>query len=139
MTPGSPRFWSLTSLLGAVIAVITAVAVTVVLTADESPGDDAHSEIIAASQAFFEVSATGDRVALAKVVCAETMAGYPGPQPTAAQREVVSVAEIVITGDTATGSMVVTEPARPELGSALVPMSYVNEDGWKLCASNIQE
>lgn len=139
MTPRSPRFWSLTSLLAAVIIVIAAVAVTVVLAADESPGDDAHSEIIAASQAFFEASATGDRAALEKVVCAETMAGYPGPGPAAAQREVVSVAEIVITGDTATGSMVVAEPARPDLGAGLVPMSYVNEDGWKLCASNLQE
>lgn len=130
---------TLPTLLAAVIAIVTAVAAVVLLTANEEPADDAQAQIIAASQAFFTANAAGDRAGLEKVVCAETMATNPDPQPQATPLEVVTVAEIVIDGDTATGSMVLAPAGRPDADSILSPMRYINEDGWKLCASTAQE
>lgn len=130
---------TLPTLLAAVIAIVTAVAAVVVITAGEEPADDAHAQIISASQDFFAANAAGDRAALEKVVCAATMATNPDPQPQPTPLEVVTVAEIVVDGDTATGSMVLAPAGRPDVDPILSPRFYVNEDGWKLCAPTAQE
>lgn len=139
------RFWSLKTLLAAGIGVIAAVALTVVLTAGGSDSDSDTAEIIAASQSYFDAVTAGDVPALAEVVCAQQMASVPefpdrpegqdGPAP----RTLRTVAEIVVSGDTATGSLVIETPSQPELGFDLRAMTYVNEDGWKLCPSISKE
>lgn len=131
--PRTPGFWSLNSLLAAVLGTITAVAAVVIITAGTTGPDTAQSEIIAATETFFEATASGDRTALAQVVCAKEMATYSDPAVEPAAKSLRTVAEIVINGETATGTMVIEELGKPELGSSLAPMIYVNEDGWKLC------
>lgn len=133
MTPRYPKLWSLTSLVAATLGIIAAVAVTVVLTAGGGEPDTGQARIIAASEAFFEAYGDEDLPALTSVVCAPAMDDFPGFTAESTTRELRGVAEIVITGDTATASMVVAKADQPELAASLIPMNYVNEDGWKLC------
>ena len=139
MSRGSPKFWSLTTLVAAALAIILCAAAATVLIAASGTAasgdqeDSARAQIIAASQTYLRASADADLPALRGVVCASTMAEFPGFPPERTPKELLGVAEIVVTGDTATGSMQIIEPGRPELPPALVPMTYVNEQGWKLC------
>lgn len=133
------RFWSLKTLLAAGLGIIAAVALTVVLTSEsDTPGTD-DAQIIAATQSFYEANAAGDLPALTQVTCARAMATFPGFSEDPARMELRGVAEIVVTGDQATGSVRAVDSARPEVTLPLMPMSYVNEDGWKLCPSTSQE
>ncbi|WP_148302225.1 Rv0361 family membrane protein [Tomitella biformata] len=129
----------MTSLVAAVLVIIAAVAVTVVLTSEDDAPDTDSAQIIAATQAFYEANAAGDLPALTQVTCARTMATFPGFPEDRARTELRGVAEIVVSGDTATGSVLAVDPARPELDSALMPMIYVNADGWKLCPPTSEE
>lgn len=139
MTARSPGFWSLNTLLGAVLATIAAVAAGVIIADSSTVPNTSESQIIAATEGFFEAMASEDQPALESVVCAEEMETFTGFTGDPVAKRIVGVADIVISGDTATGTMVVEEPAKPELGSSLIPMSYADEDGWKLCPSTTEE
>lgn len=134
MSARTPRFWSLTTLVGAALAVTGATAAAVLVTAgDATPSEDPQSQIIAASEVYLQALATADLPALTQVVCASTMQTFPGFADSSAPKALLGVTDLSIAGDSASGAMLISDTTRPEIEPTLIPMKYVNEDGWKLC------
>lgn len=134
MRPRAPKLWSLTTLTGSALAVTGAVAAMIVVTAGgATAGADTQSQIVASTEGYLQAMATGDKPLLTASVCAATMADFPGFVPDPTPKTLLGVTQIVVDADTATGSMMIDDPSSPDTEPGLVPVRYVNEDGWKLC------
>lgn len=96
-------------------------------------------EITAVMKRYTQAQNDGDAASFRTTLCKSTLAGAPeftdGPPLKEQRGQIDSVAEVRVTGSTATAVVTASFEDQPELGSKASQLLFVNEDGWKLCSS----
>lgn len=127
----------LTIVGAAVIAVVAVVAaVLAVLFTGDDPVDP-EAQIKAVTEEYIAYMNTGTASKLPEVLCSDLIAQLPSPLEDQAaqpiQAQIDSFDEIKIDGDKATSKFTISAIDNEDIPAETLPMSYVNENGWKLC------
>lgn len=129
---------SRTALSRAAVAVTAAALAGALLASCASDGGiDSESQIKQVTQDYISAVNTGKVSATPALVCAKYAAKLPATgsdqPPSAKQAQIDSFDQIQISGDSATARLTVSVKGDSTIPAENVDMSFVNENGWKIC------
>ncbi len=121
---------------GVLVAVIAVVAVLLVITLKEDV-DSPEAEIKQVTQDYVDAVNAGEGSKVPDLLCEEAKTMLPpnitdqdAPEQ---QAQIDAFDELTIDGDTATSTFTLSAKDDESIPTEQIQMTYVNEDGWKLC------
>ena len=135
--PASSNKKVLAIIAGIVVVLLALAAVLWFVVLKDDNDSSPEAQIKQVTQEYLDAMNAGKPSEIIPLVCEKVAATAPtdlpdqGPQTP--QAKIDSFEEINVDGDNATATFTISAIDDEEIPSEQIPMTYVNEDGWKLC------